>query len=228
MALTDLGSVHHQGAGVPSDVDGDMQSKGYCIKIGLDRYVLWRPPTEAFATYRFNHRSLDVVFSGDRNVWPITTKDLTLLRRAVSDARGRGWIVPAPYVRPHRETPMNVTICPGNNVAYPDPPRFPSGNPYVWAAIVAAFHEQEPPMPPKVAPEFFPALNIVSICAFTKGYRITDTAGEIYNFPARHGGGVAMVDTAGAVFCEPAAAYSGGMNGSPDFVNRTAARIDPL
>jgi hypothetical protein len=205
-----------------------MQSKGYCIKIGLARYELWRPPVEAFATYRFNHKSLDIVFSGDRDVWPITALDIGMLRMAVSNARGRGWIVPNPYVRPHRETPGNDTICPGNKTAYADPPKFPVGNPYVWAMIVAACHEGTVPVPPKVAPEFFPALDIVSVCAFTKGYRIIDTAAEPYNFPAKHGGGFAMVDASGAVFCEPASAYSGGMNGSPDFVNRTAARIEPM
>lgn len=212
MSAVDLATVHHQGSGRPTDDPGEAGTKGYTLWIGPTRYTFLRPPSESFATIRFNHVSFDVCFSGDRDVWPITAHDLALLRSAAGSARALGWLDPAPYVRPHRESPGSYTICPGNNTAYPDPARgFPNGNPLVWLSIVTALHEEAPPVAPKVAPEFFPALEIVSVCTFQA------SAAAL---------AVAMVDATGAVFCEPASAYKGGANGRPYFAGRTAARID--
>lgn len=218
MAMTNLATAHHQGAGRPSDDPGDMQSKGYCGALLLTRYELWRPPSLAFATLHFNHESFDFVFSGDRGQYPVTPNDLSLLRAMVSDAKGRGWLDVAPYVRPHRETPGNATICPDNHVAYPDPPRFPGGDALAWLAIVSQFHEGTPPVPPTVAPAHFPPLQIVDSCVFTH--------------PTIPGRCFAELDLSGAVFCTPASAYMGGVNthrtgsANPYFGDRVPALID--
>lgn len=206
-----LATVHHEGAGAPTD-EARGAAGGYSAWIGPTRYTLLRPPSLSFATLHFNHVSFDVCFSGDRNVYPITDRELVLLRQAASDARSRGWVAAAPYVRPHRESPGSVTICPGNKCAYPDPPTFPDGDALAWVAIVTALHKETPPMPPKLAPEYFPALGIVSSCAFN-----LPTGGRAF----------AMLDATGAVFCEPASAYQGGANGKDYFAARTGARISP-
>lgn len=213
MSAVSLVTAHHEGDGVPRDDLTAPATKGYSVGIGTTRYEIFRPPAESFATLGFNHVSWDVLYSGDRDVYPITARDLELTAAAAADARSRGWLVDAPYVRPHRESPGSNTICPGNRAAYPDPPRFPFGSALAWVGIVTANHKEAPPMPPKVAPEFFPALDIVSVCSFT------DHVGRV---------AFAMVDASGAVFCEPAASYMGGANGKSYFAGRTAARIDPV
>lgn len=213
--LVDEANVHHQGAGAPSDNLDEPATKGYVLLIGVTKYLLARPPNESFATYGRNHVSFDVMFSGDRNVYPITAHDIRLLELGAADGRARGWLVDAPYVRPHREVPNNFTICCGNRAAYADPPRFPIGDPLAWLSIVTALHKETPPMPPQVNPEFFPAVGAVSLCRFQAGGIVA----------------AAMVDATGAVFCDPASAYRGGANthrGKGDyFEGRTAAKIDP-
>lgn len=211
-APVSLATVHHQGAGAPHDAPGDAANGGYTLWIGVRTYQILRAVWVSYATLHYNHTSLDVCFSGDRDNYPITPRDLELLRAGVRDCRAQGFIIDAPYVRPHRESPGSVTICPGNECAYPDPPRFPFGDALTWLAVVTAIHEEAPPMPPKVAPEFFPALEIVSACQF-----------------ATHAGveGFAMLDASGAVFCDPPSSYQGGANGKAYFAGRTAAKIDP-
>lgn len=212
-APVSLATVHHEGGGAPRDDLDAPGTKGYTVGIGATRYVFFRPPWESFATLNFNHVSFDVLFSGDRDVYPITANDIRLLTLAAHDARAIGYVVDNPFVRPHRESPGSSTICPGNKAAYPDPPRFPIGDPLAWLSIVTGLHKGTPPMPPSHPPEFFPPLQVVSSCSFAYA------PGKV---------GFAMVDPTGAVFCDPPEAYKGGANGKAYFAGRTAATITPL
>lgn len=195
MTPVDLSTVHHEGGGAPRDDLAAPGTKGYVVGIGLTRYTFFRPPDEAFATFNFNHVSFDVLFSGDRDIYPITNNDLLLLADAADNARSRGWLVDQPYVRPHRNSPGSNTICPGNKAAYPDAPSFPVGDALAWVGIVTALHKETPPMPPQVSPQFFPAIGpFVSWCIFTH-----PTLGRC----------AAAVDNVGHVFCDPPESYMG-------------------
>lgn len=213
-APVNLATVHHEGGGAPRDDLAAPGTKGYSYGIGLTRWTFFRTPWESFATLNFNHVSLDVLFSGDRDIYPVAAHDYVMLDEIAADARRRGFIVDTPFVRPHRESPGSTTICPGNKAAYPDPPRFPFGDPLAWLSIVTGLHKGTPPMPPTVAPEFFPPLVIVSSCLF----HVPGTAATVAN---------AMLDASGAVFCDPPESYQGGANGKPYAVGRTFARITP-
>lgn len=212
--MVDLATVHHEGDGRPRDDLAAPGTKGYVLGIGTTRWQFFRPPWLAFATLNFNHRSFDVLFSGDRDVYPVTPTDLRLLAAGAAAGRALGWLVDSPFVRPHRESPGSLTICPGNRAAYPDPPRWPAGDPLTWVGIVTALHKEAPPVPDPnfIAPHFFPPLEIVDMCMFTHPHL---------------GTAIAAIDPTGAVFCTPADAYLGGANGKDYFAGRVAAYIRP-
>jgi len=46
--------------------------------------------------------------------YPVTDKDLQLMKEIGDDARARGWLVNNPMVRAHRNMPGSNTVCPGN------------------------------------------------------------------------------------------------------------------
>lgn len=123
-------TIHHEGAGNPVDwARGG--GGGYSIWLGDVNgdhvYDVLRPPDISFATLNFNHVSLDICLSGDRDVYPVTDADIWTLSTAVKDARDRGWVTAQPYVVPHHLSPGSNTVCPGTH-AYPER----------WNTIVAA------------------------------------------------------------------------------------------
>ncbi|HTR77176.1 MAG TPA: N-acetylmuramoyl-L-alanine amidase, partial [Gemmatimonadaceae bacterium] len=174
--MTDHVIQHHEGGGKPSDGSlAFIGTKGYSYGIGgsvkpngATYWQRFRSPSQDFSTAGANHTTMGVCLSGDRDTYPVTAADLLAMREIAADARARGDLTPAPYVTPHREMPPpNNTICPGNQVAFVHPPKFPAGNNLVWVAVVAAYHEEQVPMPPKVTPEFFPPIGISALAVFT-------------------------------------------------------------
>lgn len=112
-APVSLVTIHHEGAGAPSN-DPRGAAGGYTYWIGVDHFARLRTPWDSFATLGFNHVSLDVCLSGDRMHYPVTGIDTELIRRAVAEARQLGYVVDAPLVRAHRNSPGSSTVCPGD------------------------------------------------------------------------------------------------------------------
>lgn len=104
---------HHEGAGQPTD-EPRGAGGGYTYWIGTTRWIRLRDVASSFATLHYNHVSLDVCLSGDRDVHPVTDLDLLLIHRAYDDAHQRGEITASPQVLPHRWSPGSSTVCPGN------------------------------------------------------------------------------------------------------------------
>lgn len=127
---------HHQGAGAPND-NFAFAEGGYSYGIGVNGWRLFREPATDYSTIDFNHIVVGVCLSGNREDYPVTAKDLELIREIGVDAKTRGWLVQAPVVKPHREMPGSNTICPGENAA-PPWKQYP-GNRQVWDQIVAAY-----------------------------------------------------------------------------------------
>lgn len=108
-----LVTVHHEGAGAPSDVARGAHG-GYTYWIGATYFTHLRTVWSSFATLNFNGSSLDLCLSGNRMEYPVTDGDLNLIRNACADARARGYVVNAPTVRAHRNSPGSGTVCPGD------------------------------------------------------------------------------------------------------------------
>lgn len=191
-------TIHHEGAGTPTNVarGGAM---GYTYWIGPAVASRLRSVWVSWATFHFNHRSLDLCISGDRTNLRITDAEISLIRAAYTDAYARGEVVAAPLVRAHRNSPGSSTACPGNATIAR------------WNDIVAACTKPGPaPAPqPKVKPMYSPPLPIVAV--------LQDTPHE----PARAG-----VGPDGAVYVWDALlGYHGGANGKPYFAGKTAAQL---
>jgi hypothetical protein len=134
-----LVTVHHRGAGTPSDVVVDIG--GYTYWIGVSRFSHLRTVWRSTATRGFNGRSLDVCLSGNRMLQGVTANDIALIRNAVADARGRRYVTNNPMVRAHRNSPGSATVCPGSHTMN------------VWNQIVAACQAGTvPPTPPPAPP----------------------------------------------------------------------------
>jgi hypothetical protein len=114
MAAVDRVTVHHQGAGAPSD-DFGYGSEGYCAGIGATRWQMFRAPADAFATKHYNGRSFDICLSGNRNNYPVTDFDLQMISEACADARARGWLRDDAVTYPH-------------GTLHAIPPGYPPGN----------------------------------------------------------------------------------------------------
>jgi hypothetical protein len=74
--------------------------------------------------------------------WAVSDSDITIIRNAVTDARSRGYVVNAPTVRAHRNSPGSSTVCPGDKTMER------------WSQIVAACTAgatpgPTPPKPPE-------------------------------------------------------------------------------
>lgn len=182
-----LVTIHHEGAGVPVDWARGGEG-GYCLWIGDENgdhvYDVLRNPWIAWATLNFNHQSLDICLSGNRMVTQVTPADIDTIRMAVARARSLGWVVDAPYVRSHHDSPGSSTVCPGAHAL----------DPLTWLAIVTACHKEVPAPMPAQAPDHFPPLNAVSFCAF--------------RHPTIPLAAVA-IDADGHVFADPPEAYMG-------------------
>lgn len=119
--MVDLVTVHHEGAGSPSDsargADG-----GYSYWIGATTEQRLRSVATSFATLHYNHVSLDICLSGNRVDHPVTDNDIALVHAAFMDAHGRGEVSDNPIVHPHRfnngrfyyRGNLFSTVCPGD------------------------------------------------------------------------------------------------------------------
>lgn len=108
--MLNLVTIHHEGAGDPSDVARGAKG-GYTYWLGKTCWQRLRSPYESYATLHYNHVSVDICLSGNRDNWDVTQQDLIFLSQIGADARARGELTDNPTVRPHRWT-FN-TDCPG-------------------------------------------------------------------------------------------------------------------
>jgi hypothetical protein len=155
-----LTTVHHEGAGAPSD-DPRGAEGGYTYWIGATRWTHLRNVWDSFATLNLNGESLDLCLSGTRMEYPVTDQDLSIIAGACADARARGYVVDAPSVRAHRDSPGSSTVCPGDLTMA------------VWPQVVAACTAGASAAPTKGG-----AVNL----ARTKtgdGYWIADSTGAV-------------------------------------------------
>src|SRR5215471_238826 len=134
-----LVTVHHEGAGAPSDVARGAHG-GYTYWIGATYFTHLRTVWSSFATLNFNGVSLDLCLSGNRMEYPVTSRDIEIIRGAVTDARNRGYVVGNPTVRAHRNSPGSGTVCPGDYAMA------------VWPQIVAACTAGTTPAPTPPTP----------------------------------------------------------------------------
>lgn len=112
MTAIGLVTVHHEGAGAPTD-EPRGAAGGYTYWIGPAGPDRLRSVAQSWATLHYNHVSVDVCLSGNREIYDVTPKDVASIGAAVADARGRGEVISQPIVRPHRWSPGSSTVCPG-------------------------------------------------------------------------------------------------------------------
>lgn len=117
----DLVTIHHEGAGAPSDVPRGADG-GYTYWIGATRWERLRSVYTSYATLHFNHVSLDICLSGNRMDHPVTDADIALIHGAFMDAHAHGEVVDVPRVQAHRDNngkyefrgSLFSTVCPGD------------------------------------------------------------------------------------------------------------------
>lgn len=176
-------TIHHRGDGDPGDGTWP-GSDPYSILIGTTRLTIQQSPFTSWATFGFNHVSLDLCFNGNRMVDPVTDDEIALVREACNFARHAAWLAAGAMTFPH-------------GTLHPPPAPYPTGSsptdcPGIdsidrWPEIVAA---TMPSVPLPVTPEA--------------------GAMEIVSTPS--GLGYYIVDSTGAVFAYGDAVYHGGMN----------------
>jgi hypothetical protein len=112
-------TIHHQGGGPPTDNSSGYSGGGYTYGIGATRWERFRDVWSSYATAERNGVSVDVCLSGSRGntdpAYPVTDADIDRIRGALADARSRGYVVDAPDVVAHRNSPGSSTACPGDN-----------------------------------------------------------------------------------------------------------------
>jgi len=142
------GTIHHEGAGEPSNTARGAAG-GYTYWVGSSKWTRLRSVASSWATYRFNHVSVDVCLSGNREVYPTSANDVKMIGECFADARSKGEVTPNPTVLPHRWSPGSSTVCPGRNTMA------------VWDSIVAACRGGNVPAPPptKTHPTLFPGAH---------------------------------------------------------------------
>jgi hypothetical protein len=149
-APVSLVTVHHEGAGAPTDDPARYAHGGYTYGLGPTRWSHLRDVWSSYATLNFNHVSLDLCLSGNRMEYDVTPGDVDVIRGAVADARARGYVVDAPTVRAHRDSPGSSTVCPGDRTMR------------VWADVVAACQAGAAPTPPAPEPSEVVPLTCVA------------------------------------------------------------------
>jgi hypothetical protein len=107
-------TIHHEGAGAPSDNVQRFSEGGYSYAIGLTRWVRFRSPRENWATLGWNHRDLTICLSGNRMDHDVTDSDIALIHGAFMDCLERREVDPRPDVVAHRNSPGSSTVCPGD------------------------------------------------------------------------------------------------------------------
>jgi hypothetical protein len=117
MVLANRVTVHHEGAGSPTDnVDRYLSTDKYSAGIGVTRYELRRSPQDSFRTDgQGGTVCLQICLSGNRNDHAVTDDDLELIARCCNEARGKGWLTEVPEVFFHNDTAS--TACPGTHTA---------------------------------------------------------------------------------------------------------------
>lgn len=106
-------TVHHEGAGSPTNEARGSDDGGYTYWIGTSVWTHLRTVWDSWATINHNGISLDLCLSGNRQDWAVTDRELEVIRGACADARARGYVTPAPRVQPHKA--VYATACPGNH-----------------------------------------------------------------------------------------------------------------
>ncbi|HZW73559.1 MAG TPA: N-acetylmuramoyl-L-alanine amidase [Caldimonas sp.] len=109
-----LVTVHHEGAGVPTDNVGRFAEGGYTYGLGVTSWARFRDVWSSWGTLNFNGDSVDICLSGNRMDAAVTDSDLELLRAICADARAHGYVVAQPTVRAHKNSPGSGTVCPGD------------------------------------------------------------------------------------------------------------------
>jgi hypothetical protein len=195
-APVSLVTIHHEGAGTPSDVPRGAAG-GYTYWIGATRYERLRDVWSSYATLDYNHVSLDVCLSGDRMTSPVTNNDLALVEFAVANARAAGFVVDVPLVRAHRNSPGSSTVCPGTHTMER------------WAEVAVACTKRTAPPPP--APTKGPTMPKIIPCA-KGGYWICHADGAVYAYgqAVYHGGANTFPRPTGGLVTDMAATPSGG------------------
>lgn len=117
MSALALVTIHHEGAGIPTDVPRG-KAGGYTYWLGPNGYSRLRSPYDSFATLHFNHVSVDVCLSGDRDVWPVSDADIVRLTAIAQEVRRNGELINQPLVRPHKLSPGSNTVCPGDDAMH--------------------------------------------------------------------------------------------------------------
>lgn len=128
-------TIHHEGAGSPTDNVGRFAEGGYSAGIGINAWTRFRSPYVSYGTLGWNHRSVDICLSGNRMDYVVTDHDLELIREACADFRARGELVDNPDVVFHHDSPGSNTVCPGTHT-------------YERQAEVVAACKPAPPVPP--------------------------------------------------------------------------------
>jgi hypothetical protein len=113
-APVSLVTVHHEGAGAPTADPSRYAHGGYTYGFGLGSWARLRDVWASYATLDYNGVSLDLCLSGNRMDHAVTDDDLASIRAACADARARGYVVSAPTVRAHKDSPGSGTVCPGD------------------------------------------------------------------------------------------------------------------
>jgi hypothetical protein len=169
-------TVHHEGAGVPTDQPRGADG-GYSYWLGSTTWTRLRPPELSYATLGFNHVSLDICLSGNRMVQPVTDADIAMIRAVCADARNRDELIDRPTVFAHKFSPGSSTVCPGDQTMLR------------WPEIVAACQTLAAgPRPVKVRPMISPPAQIVGGVVAAVGYGdgkkgyIVGRYGHVYNF----------------------------------------------
>jgi hypothetical protein len=105
-------TIHHEGAGSPTDNVSRYKSARYSAGIGINKYELWRDPAQSFVTKGQDRRCLQVCLSGNRDNYPVSTSDINLIDACCDEARDKGYLTDVPEVFFHNDT--MATGCPGN------------------------------------------------------------------------------------------------------------------
>jgi hypothetical protein len=204
-------TIHHEGAGSPTDNPRGAQH-GYSYWIGASYWTRLRSPQESWATLNYNGVSLDICLSGNRENYPVTDRDVEMIRQVCADARNRDEVVDQPAVLAHKYSPGSQTVCPGEKTMDR------------WEEIVAVC--RVPPAPvlaTKVKPMYEHPLGPI-VAVWTD--QDAGTPASLRGKPGAKGRVLAAVAADGDVYAW-GVPYRKWETQQVDFAGRSAARIGP-
>lgn len=181
-------TIHHEGVGAPDDSPRGAAG-GYSVWIGPTTWTFLRPPDISFATYGYNHVSMDICLSGNRMEWPVLDTELALITDAVASYVLRDWVTSTALTYPH-------------GTLYPPPPPYPSGSSPSQCPGILTIDRW-----PDVVRAASPGVNV------TPTPPNIDITGARMIARTSTGKGYWIVDSTGAVFAYGDAKYHGGANG---------------